>query len=146
MNEMDSSIAAPVTFHSKVDGWIVVTFFVAGVLQVFILGLLAVRVPFALLVVLPLLALGVWTIYRLYRGTRYVITHDQLQVRAALLRIDIPLAEIAAIEPTRNPLSAPAWSLDRLLIRYGQGRFCLISPQAKEQFLALLRERGVHGA
>jgi hypothetical protein len=45
------------------------------------------------------------------------------------------------VVPTRNPLSSPALSLDRLRIEYGQGRAIMISPADKGPFLRALEER-----
>ena len=69
----------------------------------------------------------------------YKITSDDLVVRCGLLvNQQIPLSAIVLVQPTRNPLSAPALSLDRLrvacLIR-GREKFTLISPTDKPAFL-----------
>lgn len=75
-----------------------------------------------------------WLIYPLY----YQITADVLLIRCGPLRWNIPLIAITEIQPTHNPLSAPALSLDRLLIRYrekGQSTFVLISPKDRDAFL-----------
>src|SRR5690606_34291240 len=53
-------------------------------------------------------------------------------------------AAIEEVYPTRNPLSAPAWSLDRLAVRYRTGQrrgLALISPARQDAFLSLLGER-----
>lgn len=134
------------TFRSKVDGWVATSLFVGGALQVVVLAILALFAPGALLVALPILLLVVAFVAWLYFATRYVVTHDRLFIRGGVVNIDVPLNQITGIEPTSNPLSAPAWSLDRLLISYGHGRSCMISPKDKDRFLALLRERGVRVA
>ena len=70
--------------------------------------------------------------------TYYQITPGTLIIKSGVLRHRIPLASIEAIRPTRNPLSAPAWSLDRLRIDYRHGdgmRFALVSPQDKRGFM-----------
>lgn len=69
---------------------------------------------------------------------RYEILPSQLTVRCGLMRWRIPLSSIQEIRPTRNPLSAPAWSLDRLQIDYsknGERRSLLISPKDKSAFM-----------
>lgn len=69
----------------------------------------------------------------------YEITFSELQVRCGILiNKEIPLSAIEEVFPTRNPVSAPAWSLDRLQVNYRDGgrlRSILISPEAKESFL-----------
>lgn len=120
----------------------------------------------ALLVALPLAAVGVliWTVLSgtgevlvalitllavvaLYVGlvmpVRYAITQELLVVRFGLVRQRLPLAQIVSVKPSRNPLSSPALSLNRLCIRYGPGlwRFVLVSPADRDGFLELLADR-----
>ena len=75
----------------------------------------------------------------------YEITTSTLEIRSGiLLHYKIPLSSIGRVVPTRNPLSSPAWSLDRLRIDYfknGRERFILISPEDKKTFLTELIER-----
>lgn len=70
----------------------------------------------------------------------YAVERDALVVHAGrLLRWRVPLAAVRSVRPSRNPLSAPAWSLDRLRIDYttasGRGRFLLVSPADRAAFL-----------
>jgi hypothetical protein len=74
----------------------------------------------------------------------YEITDDRLLVRSGLVRWRIPIAAIVNVEPTQSLLSAPAWSLDRLEVRYWRGgglTRILISPRDKAAFLAELVAR-----
>lgn len=52
----------------------------------------------------------------------------------------VPLREIRLVRSTRNPLSSPALSLDRLRIEYGR-RAIMISPDDKARFLEELQKR-----
>lgn len=68
----------------------------------------------------------------------YMITDFELVVRSGFLQYRVPLASIVEVRPTRNPLSSPAWSLDRLRVEYRKGtktRYLLISPEDKTAFL-----------
>jgi Bacterial PH domain len=68
----------------------------------------------------------------------YEITARSLRIRCGLLQQEIPLSSIQTILPTRNPLIAAAWSLDRLQVNYQadhKPRLALIAPQDKDQFL-----------
>ena len=56
------------------------------------------------------------------------------------MRYKVPLAEVTAVRSTRNPLSSPALSLDRLEITYGRRRI-MISPEDKARFLKELEAR-----
>ncbi len=70
-----------------------------------------------------------------------------LKIRCGMLiRQQIPLTSIAEVSQSRNPLSAPAWSLDRLRVSYRRGRedgLVLISPEDKLGFLRELASSGV---
>jgi len=79
-------------------------------------------------------------------GTKYTIAAPMLIVQSGPFRWQIPVAEITRIEPTRNPLSSPALSLDRLRITYGRNRACMVSPRDKDAFIAELRRNGASGA
>ena len=74
----------------------------------------------------------------------YEITASTLEIRSGiLLRYKIPLPSIVRVGPTSSPLSAPAWSLDRLRIDYltnGKKKVVLISPRDKKTFLRQLIE------
>ncbi len=78
-------------------------------------------------------------LYPLY----YKITHSTLIVRSGILRWRIPLPAIQEISATRNPLSSPALSLDRLKITYqqnGRNKFILISPHDHAAFIRDLQQ------
>ena len=55
-------------------------------------------------------AVVLWLTYPL----NYEITASMLIVRSGFMRKEILLSSIEEVCPTKNPLSAPAWSLDRL--------------------------------
>jgi hypothetical protein len=127
-------------FPSKVDWW---------------LGLLLVVAP-AVTLIATLTAppserleglLGTAVLAAVYLGLvfpmSYGLTDSELIVRHGLVRQRIKLADIVEVTPTRNPLSSPALSLDRLRITFGSGMFkkVLISPAAKAEFLVELALR-----
>ena len=76
----------------------------------------------------------------IFRNTYYEIVGTELLVRSGPLKWTIPVAEIQDITPSRNILSAPALSLDRLKIRFGKRAFILVSPEDKDGFLRAIRE------
>lgn len=76
-----------------------------------------------------------WVLY----GTDYTVSPDDLHIRSGPFRFRVPLSEIESVKPSRNPLSSPACSLERLLIRYHGGkRRLLVSPEDKLGFLHAL--------
>jgi membrane protein YdbS with pleckstrin-like domain len=137
-------------FPSKKDFWLVLIVMGSGII------LLAVAVN-------QLITGGIsnpetwitWGVAVLYIGVisflaypvYYEITHSHLLIRSGLLlRYRIPLSSIERIQPTRSPLSSPAWSLDRLRIEYsksGKKQVIMISPNDKEMFLHCLVTMGL---
>ena len=129
-------------FRSKIDLWLVGALVLV---PVFILGFIAgdggVNEYRLDLLTLAIVIIVPGSIGGLYATTRYTITPDMLLVRSGPFAWAIPLSEITRIEPTRNPASSPAFSLDRLSIYYGLGNRLMVSPTDKENFLAILRKR-----
>jgi membrane protein YdbS with pleckstrin-like domain len=131
-------------YPSKRDGWIVVLLWAAAAVILFVAGnLWRAPAPFALRLLISVLlilvaAFMLWTLYR----TRYTLTESTLIVQSGPFRWVIDMKAITEVFPTRNPLSSPACSLDRLQIRYGNSRpGIMISPQDKAGFLRALAAR-----
>ena len=141
---MPSSELNHVTFPSKRDWWIVALIWVGALLALFAgfdqlsgAGSPALRGSFSLLCV-AIAGFMIWVLYR----TEYVLTMEDLLVRCGPFRYRIPLAGVDSVTPSRNPLSSPACSLDRLLIKWEDGRRqILISPDPKADFLRVLAQR-----
>lgn len=71
--------------------------------------------------------------------TYYVISNRQLKIRSGwVVKITVPVDTIREIAETRNPMSAPASSLDRLEIKYSRSGSVLVSPKDKAGFIAHL--------
>ena len=84
--------------------------------------------------------LTVACILYLMRTTYYTLTPTQLEIRCGFWRTQVAIDQITKVTPTRNPLSAPAFSLDRLEIKYGKYDYVLISPADKTDFLLRLSQ------
>ena len=132
-------------FPSKIDGWLIPVMVIAfaGI----IVGLLAVMVaptpwPVRVLTIVAMVAL-IFLLFAVFRNTYYEVGRDELRVVSGPFRWRIPLSQITAIEPSRNALSSPALSADRLRVSYGKRKFVLISPADKEGFLRAIRQAGV---
>jgi hypothetical protein len=68
----------------------------------------------------------------------YEIESGELVARSGVMRWRVPLGSIQEVRPSRNPASAPAWSLDRLRVEYLKGtatRTLYVSPEDKAAFL-----------
>ena len=75
-------------------------------------------------------------VYLLFKSTNYTISGDNLNIKSSfIINENIDIKTITKIKETNNPLSAPAFSLDRLEIYYGKGGRILISPREKTEFL-----------
>lgn len=71
--------------------------------------------------------------------TRYSISGQQLWIKSGLFYSkSIPIESIHTIIETRNPISAPALSLDRLELVYNKYDSVLISPKDKIDFINFL--------
>lgn len=131
-------------FATKVDNWLLAVLVGAGIVTVASVLLSAATDPRAAVVGLVVVALTFGMVLLLAVPTHYTIGTSELVVRSGVLRYRIPLDGIIRVYPTRNPLSAPAWSLNRLGIVYTKGRsrsFALISPERRDEFLELLAAR-----
>jgi hypothetical protein len=85
--------------------------------------------------------LGAWVLLAaLCVPCDYTLMDAELVVRSGFIKWRVPYDQITRVQPTRNPLSAPAWSLDRIEIGYGS-KAILISPADAERFLLSLASR-----
>ena len=120
-------------FPPKVDWWLVLLLIGIPVVLIWAEGLQGLIAAAAVSVVLAALMVPM----------HYEITETELVVRSGFMRSRVPLNEIMGVWPTRNPLSAPAPSLDRLHIdcpHHGAG-LALVSPKDKDRFLDALAAR-----
>ena len=117
-------------FKSKVDLWlaavlwgsVALCFFPVFLEDGLIIGL-AIGSPMAIF------------IFLLWINTKYYIRDEHLVIKGVLKYTLIPIVSITSVNSTRNPSSAPALSMDRLEINYGNFDFVLISPLEKEHFM-----------
>lgn len=126
-------------FPSRIDAWLAVVLLLAmaaALASVFVSAGAGTLVGWTAAVLTALIGVGLplW----LLLATRYTLQGDALLVQSGPFRWRVPLAEIRSVTPTSNPLSSPALSLQRLRIDYGRGRWLMISPRDREQFLQAL--------
>lgn len=78
----------------------------------------------------------------LWFATYYEIIGNHLRIVAGPFRskIDIDIMEIKSIRPSRNIVSSPALSINRLEVLYGKWGIVLISPKNQEQFCEKLQK------
>ena len=122
-------------YKSKVDLWF----------KLMTAGLLLVPMVFGAFIgreILPglvICGLIVVFILWLYLATKYEITEDELIINAGLYKVIIPLQSISSVTESNSLEASPAFSLDRLEIKYGQDKMILISPKDKAAFLGALK-------
>lgn len=77
-------------------------------------------------------------IFILYKSTNYIIEGSILRVKSGFfINEKLSIKDISRIKETNNIMSAPAFSLDRLEIKYGR-KSIIISPVKKSEFIKQL--------
>lgn len=130
-------------FRSKIDWWLLLIFVVITANIIFKIYQevhhSSIGTNFSHLMIYSLVILVIWLpIFSTY----YVVETNILVIKSLIFRWKINIDDITQIEPTHNPLSSPALSLDRFKISYMKnGRIAkvMISPKDKEGFLNTLR-------
>lgn len=124
-------------FPSKVDWWYyLVLAAVAGAMGFSAYAVTVIdpqasgSLPVLVISAIPALGLPLWLLF----NTGYTLDATELRAKSGPFSWTVPLADIHSITPTRNPLSSPALSLDRLKIEHARG-WLMISPADKEGFL-----------
>lgn len=129
-------------FRSKIDLWLLLLIVAVPIVALdFLLDGSGISDTGANLITALTVALVLCLFAWLYFTTRYTVTAETLFVKSGPYTWVISLREITSIEPTRSPASAPALSLDRLLIRYGGDRELIVSPADKRGFVAAIKKR-----
>ena len=126
----------PKRFKSKIDRWLLYLLIAVMVFEVVVMSIAATQAKQpgeAIAMIVAALAI-VALLGSMLVGTHYTVDGDTLRVACGPFRWKVPIAAIESVEATRNPLSSPALSLDRLRIQYGKRRI-MISPADKAGFL-----------
>lgn len=123
-------------FKSKIDRWLLYLLIAVMVFEVVVMGVAATQARDALgatvLIVAALVIVAL--IGSMLIGTHYTVDGNTLRIACGPFRWKVPIDAIESVEATRNPLSSPALSLDRLRIHYGRRRI-MVSPADKTAFM-----------
>ncbi|MBU3823866.1 MAG: PH domain-containing protein [Candidatus Oceanisphaera merdipullorum] len=123
-------------YKSKIDSLLIAVLISAIVLCIYVsVTVLSSGSSATWWVILIVVSLGIGLPLWLLVGTRYTLDSKLLLVQSGPFKWRIPVVEITNITPTKDPLSSPALSLDRLRIDYGRSNMLMISPRDKERFL-----------
>ena len=122
-------------FKSKVDFWLLVVI-VITVLVSLGAAYLTMRQEswMSYIVALFITTFGAGLPVWLLVSTKYIVSEDSLRIKSGPFSWSIPISSISSVAETRNLLSSPALSLDRLVISYGAGETVMVSPANKENF------------
>jgi hypothetical protein len=135
-------MAEPRIFSSKRDAWLSAVLGAAAAAMALSAGIVLLTAPVlfgAIYAVAMTAACGfiVW----IGGSTFYAFDGERLIVRSGPFRWRLNVAEIERVTASRNPLSSPALSLDRLMLELRGGGVLLVSPRDKDGFLAELAAR-----
>ncbi len=87
-----------------------------------------------------ILILAIFFILHLFLTTYYIITDEELFIKSGMIyQVKIPISSIKKIEKTNSLFSAPATSLDRIVVYYDEKKMVVISPKEKQAFAAHLK-------
>ena len=121
-------------YYSKIDWWIVAL--IAGsVLFTFILGISLYsesKIGSYICFGSGIFTAGLFLLLSI--PLKYTLVEDRLIIRSGILKQEALYSQITAVKKSRNPLSAPALSLERVEITMNKG-FKLVSPKNREQFI-----------
>ncbi|TMU57161.1 PH domain-containing protein [Flagellimonas algicola] len=125
--------AETVRYRSKVDLWLFLLLLLNFLLVIYFLSAEWSWVG-------AMVNVGVFgsVLYLLFYISYDIKGEDLLVNYAAFYQKRIKISTINRIKETRNPLGAPAASLDRLEISYGHGHI-LVSPKKKTEFMDHLK-------
>jgi hypothetical protein len=127
---------APKRFKSKIDRWLLYLLIAVMIFEVVVMSAAATQAdgPLEATVLILAALVIVGLLGSMLIGTHYTVDGNTLRIACGPFRWKVPVDAIDSVEPTRNPLSSPALSLDRLRIQYGKRRI-LVSPADKAGFL-----------
>ncbi len=130
------------TYRSKVDLWLVGLVGLAAATPLLAAGWLALQGEFTGFLLLScwggvmILIIGVLSF-----PMRYTLRADHLHIQSGWLHWDVSCASLRQAALSRNPLAAPAWSLQRVKLVTADGSVILVSPEDRESFINELVRR-----
>lgn len=122
-------------FKSRIDTWLLIVLALSVCTTMGAIIMIALNEPVLLWVGLLTLLVGVGLPIWLILQTDYSLVDGTPLIRSGPFRWKVSVAAIKSIVPTRNPLSSPALSLDRLQIDYEPGKSIMVSSRDKQAFI-----------
>lgn len=130
-------------FRSKIDLWLLTLLILVLVMQSYLLTstILGNAPSSAKYVMIGVTILVFLLIGSILLRTHYTVAGDMLTIVSGPIRRTVMISDIQQVSETRNLLSSPALSLDRLRIEYGNGKSVMVSPGDKKEFLSVIRQK-----
>ena len=130
-------------FPSKKDIWL--AFIIWGVILLIILiyifggepiGWQLITYKSVLGYIMSLLIIGL--LLWLWFGTGYKVEEGLIKIRYGPFRSTVKIEEVKKLSAIKNPLAAPALSIDRIEILHGKYNIAIVSPKNKTDFIRIL--------
>ncbi|MCX2981405.1 hypothetical protein EYC98_11070 [Halieaceae bacterium IMCC14734] len=120
-------------YKSKIDTWLLLVL-AGSAIACLIAAYTATQQGDGVMTGLLILALGAGLPLWILASTKYVVADQSISVRSGPFFWTIQISSISSVRETRNLLSSPALSLDRIELEYGAGKKIMISPADKAGF------------
>ena len=143
--QLNRNVERYIMYHSKVDWWIGgLIFIIIPIIFVYSAQQAFTQDTNDVYFVIGSTLLYLITVFGLIFPIRYEINADQLIIRSGMIQRSVSLENIRGVQPSMNPLSAPALSIHRLEVECDRLYPLLISPKDREGFLEELAQRTDH--
>jgi len=131
------------TFNSKIDLWLLIVLLLLIGLSIYtVIEILSKQTNLIdYLISIFMALLGVFLPIGLIISTKYVVDGNLLIIKAGFFKWEVNILEITEVRKTKNPLSSPALSLDRIEIKYKNNKKIMISPNNLDEFLKAINQK-----
>lgn len=130
--------------YSKKDNWLssLLWIFVIVSIPAMIISYIADEISITELIIFSVIfiLIDIFLLWRWYT-TYYFFDDHTLVIRSGPMKKTIEFNSIKSIQKTSNPLAGPALSLQRIEIVYGMYKVAMISPENRDQFIAILIDK-----
>ncbi|MGJ8676195.1 MAG: PH domain-containing protein [Akkermansiaceae bacterium] len=130
-----------IVVSSKVDRWIVIVLAIALIVLIYpaieIIGSNSPRNWVGINFYLIVTFLTIISVVLVGVPCKYTLAKKELLIQCGVIKYKVAYGDITEAKLSRNPLSAPAWSLDRIQIKTRKSMY-LISPKNRDHFLAMI--------
>ncbi|GAA0302122.1 hypothetical protein GGQ92_002295 [Gracilibacillus halotolerans] len=130
-------------FPSKKDTWLAIVIW-GPIILFFLIYIIAgepidwkvpvYKIVLGFFMTLLIIGLPLW----MWFGTGYKIEDGLIKIKSGPFKSTVRIKEIEKLSATRNPLSAPALSIDRIEILHGMYNIAIVSPNNKTEFIRIL--------